>query len=116
MKKNNIVILAVILVTAIAASAQLFKTSLALTVRDEVGNTVSEASVQLFEKKEDYDKEINAAFTSKTDAKGVAKFKNIKAISYFLLVKKGDKTNAGGGEEIGKLVENRSNKATVVIQ
>jgi hypothetical protein len=88
MNKNKIALLSVFLLVAFITSAQLFKTSLALTVRDEIGNTVSEASVQLFEKKEDYDKEVNSVFTSKTDAKGVAKFKNIKAISYFLLVKR----------------------------
>jgi hypothetical protein len=104
------------LFVAAVAFGQLFKTSLTLTVRDGVGNTVSDAEVQLFEKKEDYEKEVNAVFTGKTDKKGVAKFKNLKAIRYYLLVKKGDIDNAGGGEEIGKLEDGKFNKATVVIQ
>ena len=33
---------------------QIIKTTLNLTVRDEVGNTVEGATVQLFEKEEDY--------------------------------------------------------------
>jgi hypothetical protein len=105
-----------ILLLAVFAFGQLFKTSLTLTVRDEVGNTVSEASVQLFEKREDYEKETNVAFKATTDKKGVVKFKNLKAIPYFLLVRKDDKDNQGGGEELAKLEEGKFNKATVVIQ
>jgi hypothetical protein len=40
----------------------------------------------------------------------------MKSIKYYLLVKKGDKDNSGGGEEIGKLEDGKFNKATVVIQ
>jgi hypothetical protein len=104
------------LFVAAIAFGQLFKTSLTLTVRDETGNTVTDAEVQLFEKKEDYEKEVNAVFTGKTDKKGITKFKNMKSIKYYLLVKKGDKDNSGGGEEIGKLEDGKFNKATVVIQ
>ena len=114
MKKLTLVLLTLII--AIVAFGQIFKTSLNLTVRDEVGNIVEGASVQLFEKKEDYDKIANATFTGITDKKGVVKFKSLKAIRYFMLVKKGDKDNSGGGEEIGKLTEGKFNKATVVIQ
>ena len=95
---------------------RIFKTSLTLIVRDEVGNTVEKATVKLYEKEEDYVKEINAAAEGDTDAKGVVKFKDLKAIPYFVLVRKGDKDNAGGGEQIGKLEEGKFNKATVVIQ
>jgi hypothetical protein len=98
------------------AWGQLFKTSLTLTVRDELGNTVDSASVKLFVKKEDYLKEINVAAQEFTNAKGIARFKGLKPLPYFILVKKGDKTNSGGGEEIGKLEEGRFNKSTVVIQ
>src|SRR5438045_1941896 len=89
----------------------LFKTSLTLTVRDDVGNTVEKAAVKLFEKEEDYLKEVNPAAEGDTDEKGVVKFKDLKAIAYFVLVRKGDKDNAGGGEQIGKLEEGKFNKA-----
>ncbi len=95
---------------------RLFKTSLTLIVRDEVGNTVEKANVKLYEKEEDYTKEQNAVAEGDTDEKGVVKFKDLKAIPYFVLVRKGDKDNAGGGEQIGKLEEGKFNKATVVIQ
>ena len=96
--------------------AQLIKTSLTLTVRDELGNTVEGASVKLFEKEEDYTKETNAVEEGTTDKKGVVHFKKMKDIAYFVLAKKGDKDNAGGGERIGKLEKDKFNKVTVVIQ
>ncbi len=98
------------------ATSQIFKTSLTLTVRDELGNTVGGVSVKLFEKEEDYNKETNMVAEATTDAKGVAKFKDLKPVAYFVLAKKGDKDNAGGGEKIGKLDGGKFNKSTVVIQ
>ncbi len=87
-----------------------------LTVRDEVGNTVEGATVQLFEKEEDYIAEKNVAVEGTTDAKGILKLKDLKAMSYFVIVRKDDKDNSGGGERTGKLEEKRINKVTIVIQ
>jgi hypothetical protein len=97
-------------------SFQLIKTSLNITVRDEVGNTVEGATVQLFEKEEDYTAEKNMAVEGVTDNKGYLKLKELKPISYFVIVRKDDKDNSGGGERTGKLEEKRMNKVTVVIQ
>lgn len=99
-----------------AIPPQLFNTSLTITVRDELGNTVTGASIQLFETEENYTQEKNAVAEGTTDAKGIAKFKKLKPAPYFVLVKKGDKDNAGGGEKIGKLEEGKFNKVTIVIQ
>ena len=96
--------------------AQIIKTSLTVTVRDELGNTVEGASVTLFENETDYKTEKNASASGVTDAKGAVKFKNQKAISYFIIARKGDKDNAGGGEQTGKLEEKKINKVTLVIQ
>jgi len=95
---------------------QIIKTQLAVTIRDELGNTVEGAKVTLFEKEEDYNNETNPVMDGATDAKGVVKFRELKAISYFVLARKGDKDNAGGGEQTGKLEANRINKVTIVIQ
>lgn len=95
---------------------QIIKTTLNLTVRDEVGNTVEGATVQLFEKEEDYTAEKNVAAEGTTDAKGILKLKDLKAMSYFIIVRKDDKDNSGGGERTGKLEEKRINKVTIVIQ
>ena len=105
-----------LIIMASTVEAQLIKTSLTVTVRDELGNTVKGASVKLFEKEEDYVAEKNFAAEGTTDDKGVIKFKNLKAIPYFVLAKNDDKDNAGGGEQTGKLEEKKFNKVTVVIQ
>jgi uncharacterized protein (DUF2141 family) len=101
---------------SIASGFQLIKTQLTVTVRDEVGNTVEGATVQLFEKQEDYTKEQNVAAEGVTDAKGVLKLKDLKAISYYVIVRKDDKDNSGGGEQTGKLEGKRINKVHVIIQ
>ncbi len=100
----------------INSSAQLLNTSLTITVRDELGNTVIGAEVRLFETEEDYLKEKNVAFSGVSDSKGVVKLKKLKAISYWVIARKEDKDNAGGGERIGALEEGKFNKATVIIQ
>jgi len=100
----------------ILSGFQIIKTTLSLTVRDEVGNTVEGATVQLFEKEEDYVAEKNVAVEGTTDAKGILKLKDLKSMSYFVIVRKDDKDNSGGGERTGKLEEKRINKVTIVIQ
>jgi len=109
-------ILYVLILMIVASSFQIIKTSLSITVRDEVGNTVAGANVQLFEKEEDYTNEKNVAVEGVTDDKGYLKLKELKPISYFVIVRKDDKDNAGGGERTGKLEEKRINKVTIVIQ
>ena len=113
MKKLALVLL---IALPIVTGAQLIKTSLTLTVRDELGNTVEKATVTLYENEADYTAEKNPAATGETDAKGVVKFKEVKALAYFVIARKGDKDNAGGGERIGKLDANKINKVTIVIQ
>jgi hypothetical protein len=98
-----------------ASPLQIFKTSLTLTVRDELGNTVEGADVKLFEKKDDYTKEQNQVEVGKTDKKGIVHFKKLKPIAYFILVRKGDKDNTSGGQET-KLEDGKFNKVTIIIQ
>jgi hypothetical protein len=95
---------------------QLIKTSMNVTVRNELGNTEEGATVTLFETEADYKAEKNPVGEMTTDAKGLARFKELKPISYYVLVKKGDKNNFGGGEQTGKLEEKRINKVTIVIE
>ncbi len=95
---------------------QIFNTSLTVTVRDELGNLAPGTSVKLFVKEEDYTKEVNPVEEATTDEKGVVKFKKLKPLAYFILCRKGDKDNTGGGERVGKLEDGKFNKITVVIQ
>jgi len=100
----------------LSGGLQLFNTSLTVTVRDEMGNTVDGAAVKIFTKEEDYTKETNPVEEGTTDAKGVVKFKKLNPQAYFILCRKGDKDNAGGGEKISPLKKGDFNKVTVVIQ
>jgi hypothetical protein len=101
----------------VAVSAfQIIKTTLTVTVRDELGNIVEGAKVQLFENEADYTAEKNVAAEGVTDKKGILKMKELKAISYYVIVRKDDKDNSGGGEQVGKLEEKKINKVTIIIQ
>ena len=105
-----------ILFTPLLFGFQIIKTQLAVTVRNELGNIEEGASVMLFEREEDYKSEKNAVAEGVTDKKGIVKFKDLKAIAYYIIVRKDDKDNAGGGEQTSKLEGNKINKITVVIQ
>jgi hypothetical protein len=106
-----------ILTFLVAVSAfQLIKTTLTVTVRDELGNIVEGAKVQLFENEADYTAEKNIASEGVTDKKGILKLKELKAIPYYVIVRKDDKDNSGGGEQTGKLEEKKINKVTIIIQ
>lgn len=104
------------ILTVALTGFQLIKTTLNITVRNDLGNTVEGATVRLFETEDDYAKEENAVAEGATDEKGVVKFKDLKDIAYFVLVEKGDLNNFGGGEQTGKLEAKRINKVTIVIQ
>lgn len=109
-------ILTLIAIAGLLSAFQLIKTSLTVTVRDELGNVVEGAKVQLFENEADYTAEKNVAAEGETDKKGVVKLKELKSIPYYVIVKKGDKDNSGGGEQTAKLDENKINKVTIIIQ
>ena len=114
--KRYISIFVFALLVVSGADAQIFKTNLNVIIRDELGNTVEGATVKLYETADNYKLEKNPVAEGVSDAKGVVKFKDQKAISYFVLARKGDKDNAGGGEQTGKLEEKKLNKVTIVIQ
>lgn len=114
--KKLISVALLLLATILVAEAQIIKTSLNLTIRDELGNIVEGATVTLFETQADYNEEKNPVVTASTDKKGVVKFKDLKAISYYVIVRKDDKDNSGAGEQVGQLEANRINKATIIIR
>ena len=53
-------ILGIVSLTVLLSAFQLIKTTLHITVRDDLGNIVEGATVQLFEVEEDYLKEVEA--------------------------------------------------------
>jgi len=96
---------------------QFLKTSLQVTVRDNIGNVVEAAEVQLFTSKEDYQKETNpVGETAYTDDKGRAKFVGIEPQEYYLNVEKGDLNNYGAGIKTDSLVAKRMNKVTIIVE
>jgi hypothetical protein len=113
---KSLLLLAFVFNLSVSSPFQLFNTSLTVTVRDEMGNTVAGASVKIFVKEDDYTKETNAVEEGTTDAKGVVKFKKLNPQAYFILCRKDDKDNAGGGEKVSPLKKGEFNKITVVIQ
>ena len=113
MKKRILLLLAVVF---LCSAFQAFKTTLTVTVRDDLGNLVEGATIQLFETEDDYTKEENVAAEGVTDKKGISKFKDLKPIPYFIIVRTEEKDNAGGGEKIEKLDEKKVNKVTIIIQ
>ncbi|HOO09696.1 MAG TPA: carboxypeptidase-like regulatory domain-containing protein [Cyclobacteriaceae bacterium] len=116
MKKLLILPFVLVLITVADTHAQIFNTSLTLTVRDDLGNTVEGATVQLFGTEADYLAEVNVVVEDVTDKKGVVKFKKLEPKPYYVIARKDDLDNSGGGEQIGKLEEGKFNKATVIIQ
>ncbi|HYG18076.1 MAG TPA: hypothetical protein VD816_04070 [Ohtaekwangia sp.] len=106
----------ILMILLTASAFQLIKTQLSVTIRNELGNLEPGTTVQLYATEDDYKAEENAVAEGTTDEKGIVKFKELKAISYFVLARKDDKDNFGGGEQTGKLEANRVNKVTIVIQ
>src|SRR5690606_13500813 len=114
--KSLLRITPLLMVFTVISAFQIIKTQLHITVRDELGNTVEEATVQLFESEEDYLKEENVIAEGLTDKKGIVKFKDLQEMPYYVIVRKDDKDNSGGGEQTGKLDAKRINKVTIIIQ
>jgi len=99
-----------------SSRSQIFKTSLQITVRNELGNEESGANVTLYKTEEDYNNSKNpVGETKKTDGKGKVTFEGVEATAYFVQVEKGDRDNFGAGEKTPKLDQNKLNKVTIII-
>ncbi|GAL82947.1 hypothetical protein CHU_0212 [Sporocytophaga myxococcoides] len=115
MKIRTVLFSLIALAVLSSFTMHVLKTSLKVTVRNDLGNLESEASVSLYKTKEDYEKSINPVDTQITDEKGNAVFGNLESVVYYISAEKGDKNNFGAGEKTEKLVENRQNKVTIII-
>lgn len=99
------------------APAQIFNTSLRLTVIDELGNPVEGAKVTLYNNQDDYRQEQNPASDTQTsDKKGRVKFGKLEPKVYYILAEKDGRSNAGAGVQTGELQSGRINKSTVIIE
>ncbi len=96
---------------------QLLKTSLEITVRNNLGNAEQGATVQIFETEEDYNNETNPVGGKQfTDDKGHVKFKELKPMVYFVYAQKDDMSNFNAGIKTDTLTEKRLNRVTVIIE
>lgn len=120
MKKYSL--LSVFLLLLLAAFAfkapdQLLRTTLRLTILDELGNPVEGAKVTLYHNQDDYREEKNPASEAQsTDKKGRVKFVGLEPKVYFVNAEKDDMSNAGGGTQTDTLQENRINKSNIIIE
>jgi uncharacterized protein (DUF2141 family) len=106
----------VILIITPSFTEQVLPTKLRVFVRNNLGNLEEGVSVSLFLTEEDYNNETNqVGETQVTDSKGRATFKELEPNTYYILARKGDLNNYGGGIMTGELKEGRMNKTTVVI-
>jgi hypothetical protein len=120
MRKKHIIFVAIILSIVIAipflSNSQIFKTTLQITIRNELGNTEAGARVTLYKTEEDYNASQNPVFEAQTtDAKGKATFEGVEPIIYFVQAEKGERDNSGAGEKTPKLDANKINKVTIII-
>lgn len=95
----------------------ILKTSLQITVRNRLGNTVEGADVQLFLTRIDYENETNPVSEKMvSDKKGRVLFKELEPIPYFIRVEKGEINNFGEGEMVDTLIAGRRNKVNIIIR
>lgn len=93
------------------------KTSLEITIRDRLGNTVEGVKVKLYKTHEDFQSDVNFIQEPlETNSKGKVVFKNLEAVPYYISAVKGDNNNYGDGEMVDTLVANRKNKVTIIIR
>jgi hypothetical protein len=121
MKKNIQILLFAVSSIALLSSyllvkpSQLIKTKLNITVRNELGNLVEGAKIQLFATKEDYDKTVNELASKLTDKKGVAVFTDLGEHVYFVNVEKGEANNFNAATRTDTLSAHKINKVTIII-
>jgi hypothetical protein len=120
MRKKSLILGAIVLSLVFAvpflSQSQIFKTTLQITIRNELGNTEAGAKVTLYKTEEDYNASQNPAFESQTtDAKGKVIFEGVEPIVYYVQAEKGDRDNSGAGEKTPKLDEKKINKVTIII-
>lgn len=95
--------------------SQIFKTSLQITIRNELGNVESDAKVTLYKTEEDYNASANPVVSKNTDDKGRVMFEGVEPMAYFVQAEKGDRDNSGAGEKTPVLDEKKINKVTIII-
>ena len=92
-------------------------TSLELTIKDDLGNIVTGASVELYSSETDWSNGTHQIGTTGTsDASGKVKFNNLSAIQYYWFVEKDCKNNVNGSiTTVSVLTANMMNTVNVIL-
>lgn len=92
-------------------------TKLEITIKDELGNLVSGASVKLYASQTDWANKTNqVGSTLFTDATGIVTFSSLSAIKYYWFAEKDCKNNYNGGATTtNNLTSGVTNKVTPII-
>ncbi len=92
------------------------KTSLKITVSDDLGNKVSGASVAIYETLADLQDDLHRIGSSVTNVNGEVTFTDLKAIKYYWFAEKGCKNNAfGSAVTVNSITANITNTTTTVL-
>ena len=117
MKRNYLILFFTAIVLLACAPSQILKTSVRVTVLDELGNPVEGAKVLLYANESDYRASTNPVNQAAvTNNKGVANVKDLETKAYFIDVRKGDKSNIGAGIQTEPLQSGRINKINIIIE
>lgn len=117
MKRNYLILLFAAFFILACAPAQIMKTSLRITVLDELGNPVEGASVLLYANEADYRSSENPVSEKVlTNNKGIAKISDLETKVYFVDVRKDDKSNIDAGIQTNALQSGRINKVNIIIE
>ncbi len=98
------------------SNAQVLKTKLQVTVRNDLGNAVEGATVTLYKTQTDYENNENPVQSGETDEKGKIIFKELFPVSYFMDARKGDLNNDGRGVQTTKLIAKKKNMVATIIE
>jgi hypothetical protein len=91
-------------------------TNLQITVKDNLGNSITGATVSLFVDSSDYANGTNSVANSISDASGNVKFTNLSTIKYYFLAKSNCENNFNSGNVLANpLTQNATTNATAII-
>lgn len=92
-------------------------TSLELTLKDDLGNTITGASVKLYSSQTNWSNGTNQVGTTQfSDASGKVKFSDLSSIKYYWLAEKDCKNNVNGGViTTSALTANVNNTVNVIL-
>jgi hypothetical protein len=113
--KNRTLMFLLLFAVSSAFTFQIFKTTLKVIVRTELGNLAQGVKVTLYNNAEDYNAEQNPVQSGETDKKGVIYFEELEAKPYYISAEKGDMNNFGAGEKTDTLRPKHINQVTVII-